>query len=95
MSAPLIVIAGATATGKSNLALDVAKELGATIVNADSMQVYRHMDIGTAKPTLKVSETLYATEGDRYTSRCKITCWPSKRVGSLASGRTMPTPCGT
>lgn len=53
MSAPLIVIAGATATGKSNLALEVAKELGATIVNADSMQVYRGMDIGTAKLTVE------------------------------------------
>lgn len=50
----LIVIAGATATGKSDLALDVAQELGAAIVNADSMQIYKGMDIGTAK--LSVSE---------------------------------------
>lgn len=45
----LIVIGGATATGKSNLALDVAERLGAEIVNADSMQLYKGMDIGTAK----------------------------------------------
>lgn len=44
-----IVICGATATGKSDLAVDLAKEIGAEIINADSMQVYRGMDIGTAK----------------------------------------------
>ena len=50
----VIVICGATATGKSELALDVAAQIGAEIINADSMQLYRGMDIGTAK--LKVSE---------------------------------------
>jgi tRNA dimethylallyltransferase len=50
----LIIICGATATGKSDLALAVAKEINAEIVNADSMQVYKGMDIGTAK--LPISE---------------------------------------
>jgi tRNA dimethylallyltransferase len=45
----LIVIAGATATGKSELAIAVAKEINAEIINADSMQIYKGMDIGTAK----------------------------------------------
>jgi tRNA dimethylallyltransferase len=45
----LIIICGATATGKSELALAVAEQLNAEIVNADSMQVYKGMDIGTAK----------------------------------------------
>lgn len=45
----VIVICGATATGKSDIAIDVAQELGAEIINADSMQLYRGMDIGTAK----------------------------------------------
>jgi tRNA dimethylallyltransferase len=44
-----IIICGATATGKSDLAVALAKEIGAEIVNADSMQVYEGMDIGTAK----------------------------------------------
>ena len=44
-----IIICGATATGKSDLAVDLAKEIGAEIINADSMQIYRGMDIGTAK----------------------------------------------
>ena len=50
----VIVICGATATGKSDIALDAAERIGAEIINADSMQLYRGMDIGTAK--LKVSE---------------------------------------
>ena len=45
----LIVIGGATATGKSDLAVAVAERLGGQIINADSMQLYKGMDIGTAK----------------------------------------------
>lgn len=45
----LIVVGGATATGKSELALDIAERLGAEIINADALQFYRGMDIGTAK----------------------------------------------
>ena len=45
----LIVIAGPTGTGKSDLALDLAEHIGGEVVNADSMQLYRGMDIGTAK----------------------------------------------
>ncbi|WP_193196429.1 tRNA (adenosine(37)-N6)-dimethylallyltransferase MiaA [Nostoc sp. MG11] len=48
----LIVICGATATGKSGLALALALRLGSVILSADSRQVYREFDIGTAKPTL-------------------------------------------
>jgi tRNA dimethylallyltransferase len=49
---PLIVICGATATGKSDLAISLAHKLGGEIINADSMQVYQGMDIGTAKVPL-------------------------------------------
>ena len=45
----VIVICGATATGKSDIAIQVAQEIDAEIINADSMQLYRGMDIGTAK----------------------------------------------
>ncbi len=48
----LIVIAGATATGKSDLAVALAKKIGGQVINADSMQLYRGMDIGTAKLSL-------------------------------------------
>ncbi|MBZ0278609.1 MAG: hypothetical protein K8I60_20850 [Anaerolineae bacterium] len=48
---PLIVILGPTAVGKSGLALELAQQINGEIINADSRQVYRYMDIGTAKPT--------------------------------------------
>jgi len=48
----LIVICGATATGKSDLAVHLAQEIDAEIINADSMQLYKGMDIGTAKITV-------------------------------------------
>jgi tRNA dimethylallyltransferase len=46
---PVVAVVGATAAGKSDLALDLAQRIGGEIVNTDSMQVYRGMDIGTAK----------------------------------------------
>ena len=49
---PLVVIAGPTASGKSALAMELAKRLDAVLISADSRQVYRGFDIGTAKPTL-------------------------------------------
>jgi len=48
----LIAIVGPTATGKSDLALALAERLPIEIISGDSMMIYRHMDIGTAKPTL-------------------------------------------
>ena len=48
---PLIVLVGPTATGKSSFALALAQRVGGEIVAADSMQVYRGLDIGTAKPS--------------------------------------------
>lgn len=46
-----IIIAGPTASGKTALSIDIAKELSGEIISADSMQIYKYMDIGTAKPT--------------------------------------------
>jgi tRNA dimethylallyltransferase len=48
---PLLVILGPTASGKSDLALELARQTGAELLSMDSMQVYRGMDIGTAKPS--------------------------------------------
>ncbi|NLX78095.1 MAG: tRNA (adenosine(37)-N6)-dimethylallyltransferase MiaA [Clostridiaceae bacterium] len=47
----VIVIAGPTASGKTDLAINLALKTGGEVVSADSMQIYRYMDIGTAKPT--------------------------------------------
>jgi tRNA dimethylallyltransferase len=50
---PLFVICSPTATGKTQLALELVETFGGEIVNADSMQVYRFLDIGTAKPSVE------------------------------------------
>ncbi|MDA0785805.1 MAG: tRNA (adenosine(37)-N6)-dimethylallyltransferase MiaA [Proteobacteria bacterium] len=63
---PVIVVAGPTASGKSGLAMDLAEQIGGTIINADSMQVYRDLRILTARPSQadedRVPHLLY---GDR------------------------------
>jgi tRNA dimethylallyltransferase len=51
MKAKIVIILGPTAVGKSELALDLASRLNGEIVNADSQQVYRYLDIGTGKPS--------------------------------------------
>ena len=47
----IVILLGPTAVGKTDLALDLASEFGGEIISADSMQVYRHLDIGTSKPS--------------------------------------------
>jgi len=49
---PVVAVVGATAAGKTGLSLDLAERLGGEVVNTDAMQVYRGMDVGTAKPAL-------------------------------------------
>ena len=60
---PLIVIAGPTATGKSSIAINLAKEINGVIINADSRQIYKEISVGTARPSKKqmrdVSHFLY------------------------------------
>ena len=48
---PLLILTGPTAVGKTALSIQLAKAVGGEIVSADSMQVYRHMDVGSAKVT--------------------------------------------
>ena len=50
---PLAVIAGPTASGKTALAIELALRMNGEIVSADSMQVYREMEIATAKPSIQ------------------------------------------
>lgn len=50
---PLVIIIGPTAVGKTAIAIQLAQALNGEIINADSRQIYRYMDIGTAKPTLE------------------------------------------
>ncbi|MCL6609948.1 MAG: tRNA (adenosine(37)-N6)-dimethylallyltransferase MiaA [Peptococcaceae bacterium] len=69
---PLLAIVGPTATGKTEISLRVARNLGAEIISADSMLIYRGMDIGTAKPTREERDLVphhmidVADPGDTY-----------------------------
>ena len=54
----VVVVTGPTATGKSRLSMELARQLNGEIVNADAMQVYRGMDIGTAKPSFVDREAI-------------------------------------
>lgn len=56
MKKPLVILAGPTAVGKTHLSVRLAKEISAEIISADSVQVYRHMDIGSAKITSQEME---------------------------------------
>ena len=56
MKSRIICIAGPTASGKTALAVALAKELDAEVISCDSMQIYKYMDIGTAKPTTEEME---------------------------------------
>lgn len=53
---PLVILTGPTAVGKTKLSIALAKAIGGEIISADSMQVYRHMDIGSAKIRLEEME---------------------------------------
>ena len=71
----LIAVVGPTASGKTALAIALAKELGGEIVSADSMQIYRGMDIATAKPT---------PEGMAEVPHHLIGFWPPEKPFSVA-----------
>ena len=65
----LLIIVGPTAVGKTELSLSLAEEINAEIISADSMQVYKGMDIGTAKPTkerARVPHHMIDIENPRY-----------------------------
>ena len=53
---PLVIIAGPTATGKTAVSVELAKRLKGSVISADSMQVYRGMDVGSAKVVCDVGE---------------------------------------
>ena len=91
---PVIVVGGPTAGGKSALALDLAERFDGTIVNADSMQVYRDLDILTARPgageTGRVPHRLYGFLG--ADERCSAGRWRDLALREIrkvqAAGRT-------
>lgn len=80
---PVIAVIGPTAAGKSDLAVDLALELGGEIINTDSMQLYRGMDIGTAK---------LSPEERRGIPHHLLDIWDVKRTASVAEYQSLARP---
>lgn len=96
---PAIVVAGPTCSGKSALALDLAAAFGGTVINADSMQVYRELRILTARPSAsdeaRAPHRLYGVIP--AAEPCSAARWRSLAVAAIAEAREhgrMPIVCG-
>lgn len=87
--APLLVICGPTAAGKSRLALALAERHGAAIVSADSRQVYRGFDVGTAKPSADERARVphYGVDVAEPTQRYSAADWAAGAEGWVADAR--------
>ena len=85
----VVVIAGPTASGKSALALDVAEAFDGTIINADSMQVYRELRVLTARPTAadeaRVPHRLFGTVPARHSY--SVGCWLKEATAEIEAAR--------
>ncbi len=87
--APVIVVTGPTASGKSGLALELAEDLGGVVINADSMQVYRELAILTARPGLaamrQVTHRLYGVLPGA--ERCSAGRWRVMALAEIAAAQ--------
>ncbi len=97
--APLLVIAGPTAAGKSDLAMAACERLGGEIVSADSVQVYRGLDVGSAKPTAAEQARIrhHCLDAFDVTERCDAGRWLALAEAAVADirGRGLrPVVCG-
>ena len=95
----LIVITGPTASGKTALSVRLAKELGAEIVNADSMQIYKYMDIGTAKVTEDemdgvVHHLIDVLEPDDDCNVSRFVEMAEKKIEEVSERGKLPVICG-
>jgi tRNA dimethylallyltransferase len=99
MNTRIVIVAGPTASGKSALALAVAEQLGGTIVNADSMQVYRDLAVVTARPgpveLARVPHRLYGVlDGAEL---CSVGRWVDlarREIEAIAAAGRLPILCG-
>ncbi len=87
---PIICIAGPTASGKTALAVELAKEYNGEVVSCDSMYIYKRMDIGTAKPTLEerqgiVHHMIDVAEPDEDFSVSKYCCMAAPIVDDIVA----------
>jgi tRNA dimethylallyltransferase len=96
---PVIVVCGATATGKTGVAIALAEHIGGEIVNADSMQVYSGMDIGTAKPTAmeRLHTVFHLLDIAPPNQQVSVADWKQRAeeaLGAIAARSRIPIVCG-
>ena len=95
----ILAIVGPTASGKTAVAVELARRLGGEVVSCDSMQVYRRMDIGTAKPTTEEMcgiphHLIDAVEPDTPFSCAEYVSMASEAVKDIAARGKLPILCG-
>lgn len=100
MKKPLIILTGPTAVGKTELSIEFAKKVNGSIISADSMQVYRHMDIGSAKirpeemqriphyliDTFEPDEEFHVVKFQEYAKRYLEEIYAEGRIPIIAGG---------
>ncbi len=91
-----LIVAGPTCSGKSALALGLAERLGGTVINADSMQVYRELRIVTARPSLddeaRVPHRLYGVRAAAEPG--SMAWWRAAALAEMAAAPGLPILCG-
>ena len=95
----ILCIVGPTASGKSALALELAKRLDGEIISCDSMQIYKRMDIGTAKPSVSEMSEVNHRMIDIAEPDCDFSCADyvaraDKEIRECAAGGKLPIVCG-
>ncbi|NCU39013.1 tRNA (adenosine(37)-N6)-dimethylallyltransferase MiaA, partial [Candidatus Saccharibacteria bacterium] len=92
---PLIVIVGPTASGKTSLAIELAKKFDGEIICADSRTVFREMNIGTAKPTQDEQRAIphwgidLTAPGQRYTA-AQFQAYANKAIADIRARNKVP-----
>ena len=97
--AKVIIIGGPTATGKTEVAISLAEALDGEIINADSMQFYKYMDIGTAKPSaeeLKLAphHLFSIVEPDEWFDAAKFMCLGRRLIEEISERCNVPLVVG-
>lgn len=99
MSLPLVVIVGPTASGKTELAIRIAKKFNGEIISADSRAIYRWLDVGTAKPTPEDQQGVphwgidIVDPGDRFTA-ADFKAYAKQKIDEIRSRRHLPVMAG-
>ena len=93
---PLIILTGPTAVGKTKASIGLAKAIGGEIISADSMQVYRHMDIGSAKVTEEEMEGIphYLLDEQEYDEPYNVMIFQTKcrdAIQTIQNKNKLPT----